>query len=146
MRMNKKGASLSGWSEASLFLILFMSLMAIVIVNMNAYYSQNNDPTFGIATNSTQSDLTDYQDTLKQSINSGTASSSALGFSVSTTWNVISTGIGYMWSFLTGGWIERSVGLLHMGEAGTALAVILRIIYILSVGFIFLKLVLRIKP
>jgi len=45
--------------------------------------------------------------------------------------------------FLTGGFIEQIVGLMRFP---TAVGTILRILYVLSIGFILIKLILKIKP
>lgn len=143
--MNKKGYSLSGWAEVALLTTLFMLLIIGVIAEMNVNYNQNYDGTFGLSSSlsSTQGNLTDYQDTLQQSVEEGQASSSGQGLSLTTIWNVISSGSKIMWNFLTGGFIEQVLGMLRFPPiVGT----ILRILFVLSIGFIIIKLVLRVKP
>jgi len=142
---DKRGFSLSGWTEVALLTTLFLLLMVIVIANFNVNYDKNYDGTFGLSNSisTTQDDLTGYQDTLEQSVKQGEASSTGLGLSLTTTWNIISEGSRIMWNFLTGGFIEQVAGMLRLPPiVGT----ILRILFVLSIGFIILKLVLRIKP
>ena len=143
--MNKKGYSLGGWAEVALFTSLFMILTISLIAYMNVTYDGNYDGTFGLSDSisSTQNDLSDYQDTLQQSVKEGQATSSGEGISLTTTWSIITAGINIMWSFLTGGFIEDIVGLMRLPAiVGT----ILRILFVLSIGFILIKLVLRVKP
>ena len=142
---NKKGYSLSGWTEVALLTTLFVLLIISVIAEMNVTYDEDYDGTFGLSTaiSSTQDDLTEYQKTLEQSVKEGQSSSTGLGISLTTTWNIISSGATIMWNFLTGGFIEEIGGLMKMP---TAVTMILRILFVLSIGFIILKLVLRIKP
>lgn len=143
--MNKKGYSLSGWAETAIFTTLFILLIISLYAGMNVRYSQNYDGTFGLsnlATN-TKDNLSTYQSTLQQSVSTGESSSSGQGISLSTTWNIITAGAGIMWSFLTGGWIEQLTGIANLP---TIVGSILRIIYVLSIGFIILRLVLKLKP
>jgi hypothetical protein len=137
--------SLASWTEVALFTTLFMLLFIGLIASFNSTYDKDYDGTFGLSESlsSTQSSLESYQETLKQSVEGGQASSTGLGISLTTTWNIISSGANIMWSFLTGGFIEQVGGLLRLP---VAVSQILRILFVLSIGFIILKLVLRIKP
>lgn len=146
MRVNKRGASLSGWSEAAIFITLFMVLAGIVIVNMNATYDKNYDGTFGIGTESTKQDFIDYQQQLQTGVKSGETTGSGLGLSLTTVWSMIQAGIGITWTFLSGQWIPNSISLLNLGEGAVQLGQFLQILYALSVGFIAVKLFMRIKP
>jgi len=142
---DKRGFSLSGWTEVALLSTLFMLLIVIVIANFNVTYEQNHDGTFGLSNHltTTEGDLSSYQDTLQQSVKQGQASSTGLGLSLTTTWNIISSGATIMWNFLTGGFIEQIAGMMRLP---VIVGRILRILFVLSIGFIILKLVLRIKP
>jgi len=142
---NKKGYSLSGWTEVALLTTLFMLLIIGLIAEFNVNYDENYDGTFGLSNqlSSTQGDLSDYQDTLQQNVKQGETTSGTDGISLSTTWAIISSGANIMWNFLTGGFIEQIVGMLMLPPiVGT----ILRILFVLSIGFIIIKLILRIKP
>jgi hypothetical protein len=142
---DKRGYSLSGWTETALFITLFIGLIGLLIVSLNVKFDENFDKTFGRPDrlSGLEQDLNDYQNTLQKSVTEGSASSTGLGISLTTTWNILSSGSTIMWSFLTGGFIEDMVSL-----AGFPMMVgrILRILFVLSIGFIILKLVLRIKP
>ena len=143
--MNKKGYSLSGWAEVAIFTTLFMFLIIGLIASMNVTYEKSYDGSLGLSASllTTQGELTDYQDTLQQNVKQGQATSSGDGISLSTTWNIISSGLNIMWTFLTGGFIEQIVGLMKLP---TIVGHFLRILYVLSIGFILLKLILKIKP
>jgi hypothetical protein len=142
---NKRGFSLTGWTEVALMVTLFALLFIALIANMNVDYNKNIDGTMGLTglASTTQNNISDYQSTLQQSVASGQATSSGLGVSLTTTWSIISSGCSIMWSFLTGGWIEQLVGLAKLP---TIVGTFLRIIFVLSIGFIVLKLVLKLKP
>jgi len=145
MIMNKKGYSLGGWTETALFVTLFMVLIGLLIVNLNVKLGEDYDKTFGSPDrlSGVEKNLNDYQDTLQRNVKEGEASSTGLGISLTTTWSIITSGAGIMWSFISGGLIEDLTGMV-----GFPLIVgrILRILFVLSIGFIVLKLVLRIKP
>ena len=142
---DKKGYSLSSWAETAVFVTLFMLLIALLIVNLNVNLDEDFDSTFGKPDRLTivQKRLIGYQDTLKVGVEEGQATSSGSGLSWTKTWSIISSGATIMWSFLTGGFIEDMISLI-----GFPLIVgrLLRILFVLSIGFILLKLVLRVKP
>lgn len=142
---NKKGYSMAGWTEVALFTTLFMLLIISLVAYMNVNYDKNYDGTFGLAGSiaTTEGDLSDYQDTLQQNANQGEATSSGEGISLTTTWSIITSGMNIMWTFLTGGFIEDVVGLMRLPAV---VGRILRILYVLSIGFILIKLILKIKP
>jgi hypothetical protein len=141
---NKRGFSLGSWLETSLFCTLFVVLLVSLFSLMNANYSRNVeglDSLNSLAT-ATQANLTDYQSTLQQSVNDAQSSSTGLGISLSTTWNIIKTGSTMLWSFLTGGWVSQLVQLIGLPAiVGT----ILQILYVISIGLIILRLVLKIN-
>ena len=142
---NKKGYSLSGWTEVALFTTLFVLLIITLIANMNVNFDQNYDGSFGLSDSvgTTQDGLSSYQDTLQQNVKQGQATSSGDGISLTTTWSIITSGLNIMWTFLTGGFIEQIVGILRFP---IIVGTILRILFVLSIGFILLKLILKIKP
>jgi len=142
---DKRAFSLSSWTEVALFTTLMVLLVITLIANMNVTYDQNYDGSFGLsnAIATTQGELTDYQETLQQNVREGQASSSGTGISLTTTWSIITSGLNIMWTFLTGGFIEEIIGLMQLP---TIVGTILRILFVLSIGFILLKLILKIKP
>lgn len=141
---NKKGASLSGWTEAALLVVLLMLMAAIVVSELNLKYNQNNDPSFGIDTTGSLNNYSSYQASLIESVQTGEASTSSIsGLSLSSTWDMIKAGISVTVGFVTGTWIEKSIALAHLPAA---VGTIMRILYILSIGFIAIKLLLKVKP
>lgn len=143
---NKKGFSLAGWTEVALLSTLFVILIIGLIANFNVTYGGNYGSELtplNTQLGSTQTALVNYQDTLQQSVSQGQASSSGLGMSLTTTWNIISAGANIMWNFLTGGYVEQLAGLLRFP---TIVGFIFRMLFVISIGYIILKLVLRIKP
>jgi len=142
---DKSGYSLGGWIEVSLVVTLFVLLWIALIANMNVDYNKNIDGTMGLNSlaTGTQSNMSAYQTTLQQSVAQGSASSTGLGISLTTTWNIISSGATLMWTFITGGFIEQIVALMHVP---LIVGTILRILFVISIGLIILRLVLKIVP
>jgi len=55
-------------------------------------------------------------------------------------------GFNVVTNFITGSWIEKAIGTFRIGEAGTKLALILRIIFFFALGFIIIRLIMKVKP
>jgi len=142
---NKKAYSMAGWVEVALFTTLFVLLIISLFAYMNVIYNENYDGTFGLSDSisATQSGLSDYQDTLQQNVKEGQATSSGEGISLTTTWSILASGANIMWTFLSGGFIEQIVALVRLP---VIVGNILRILFVLSIGFILIKLILKIKP
>jgi hypothetical protein len=144
---NNKGASLSTFTEVALFSVLIIGLLVIISTQMNAIYGANNDLSFGMSgmSNSTLNELKSYQGTLKTGATGDATTNALTGINLATVWGMILGGVNLVWNFVTGFWIEQGVGLMHLGEAGTILAVILRIAFVFSIGFIIIKLIMKVK-
>lgn len=138
---NKKAYSMSGWTEGILFSVLFVMILGIAFAGMNASYGKSYS--IGLDTNATQEAFIQYQDTIDSQIGSGEADfTSASGLTLKSSWGIITSGTSIIWSFLTGGWIETIVGYMNLPpEVG----LIFRILYFLSIGFIILKILFKVK-
>jgi hypothetical protein len=145
-KLNKQGASLAGWLEGGIAICLILTLFALLIVRMNADYGVNHDPTFGISNSLTQQQFIDYQNTIEQGMQGEATTSSLTGISLGTTWTMAKFGLSIAFGVVTGQWIQNAVGLLNLGEAGTALGIILRLLFVSSVGLILLRMILKINP
>lgn len=144
--MNKKGYSLSMWLEVGLGIILLMTCVTLIMAGMNSDYGQSYDSTFGIVTNDTYDDLTGYQSTLQEGMEGEATTSSETGISLGTAWGMIRAGLNIAYNVATGFWIEQAIGLLGLGKAGTILGLILRIAFVLSIGLILIRMILKINP
>ena len=142
MIKNKKGYSMSGWTEGILLSILLVAVLGIVVAGMNVKYGQNYD--IGLGADTTESAYIEYQDTLDREIGGGEVEFSAnQGLTLKSSWGIIKSGINIIWNFLTGGWIESIVAYMHLPSV---VGVILRILYFISVGFIILTILFKVKP
>ena len=139
---NKKGYSLSGWTEGILLSVLIVLILAGIITNMNGMYNQDHQ--IGLGTNTTKNAYVDYQDTLQSQIASGEAEFSAdQGLTLKSSWGILKSGVNIIWNFITGGWIETIVFYMKLPAE---VALIFRILYFLSIGFIILWILFKVKP
>ena len=124
-------SNFSGWSEAILFSLAFVTVLTIAIVGMNSQYSQTYS--IGLTDNKTEQLFIDYQDTADKQLSGGEVSFDATnGVQVKSSYGLLLDLTKIIWSFLTGGWIENLVNTLNLGLAGVVLARVLRIIYMVS--------------
>jgi len=139
-------ASLSGWTEAGVGVILLLLCMGIIVSYMNIDYGQDNDPTFGMSTEDTLQDFKDYQGTLQTGLEGEATTEGTEGISLSSSWGIVKAGISMTFDFVTGGWINNAIGLMNLGKAGDYLALGLRLLFVFSIGFILIKLLFKVKP
>lgn len=143
---SKKGVSLQGWIEAGLGVVLLLVVIGILVVNMNVNYGQSYDATFGMQTNSTLNEFNDYQATIEQGMQGEATTSALTGISLGTTWSMTKAGLKIAFNMVTGQWIENAVSLLNLGSAGVILGKVLRILFVISLGLILLRMILKINP
>lgn len=139
-------ASLSGWTEAAIGIGLVVAAIGVIIFSMNVEYGQSYDPTFNISTDATQQLLQDYQGTLETGIDGEAQSSAQGGINVVTSWSIIKAGLSMVWSFVTGGFVDNTIGLLPLGNLHTPVSLAFRLLFIFSIGFILIKILFKIKP
>lgn len=139
---NKKGYSMGGWTEGILLSMLIVMILGIVIGGFNVMYGKDNQ--IGLGTN-TSKDYIAYQSTLEREIAGGEAVFDAKsGLTLKSSWGIITAGINIIWDFLTGGWIETII--IKMMKLPAQVALIFRILYFLSIGFIILKILFKVRP
>lgn len=132
-------ASMTGWTEGILLSLLFVIILAGIIVNLNTMYGKNFQ--LGLGTNTSQQQLKDYEKTMSEEISGGEVEfTSGEGLTLKSSWAVIKAGLGIIWNFITGGWIETICMYMQLP---TAVSVIFRILYFLSLGFIILRLLFK---
>lgn len=135
--------SLSGWTEGILLSVLIVILFGGVIVGFNTMYNKDNQ--IGLGTNTSQSEFSEYQGTLADQIQSGEADfTSSEGLTLKSSWNIIESASSIIWNFFTGGWIETI--LTDYMKLPSIVATIFRILFFLSMGFIILKILFKVKP
>lgn len=143
---DKRALSLSSLTEAVIGIILILGCLAIVMIGMNVKYNQNYDSSFGMLTNDTRASLEGYQTPLQNGLSSDASTNAINGVNVVGSWGMIYSGIKIMLDFVTGGFIQNAVGLLHLGQAGLWLGWALRLLFIFGIAFIVIKILFKIKP
>jgi hypothetical protein len=151
--MNKKGITAGAWMEISLFSVAFVLILAFVITGFDTNYSistknpTNYDPSFGLS-NTVKTQLGNYtnlQDTSINGTNSGQVSNTATGLSVTSSWGILKSMSNLVWDLVGGGWINNTISLMQLGYAGTVLAIVLRILYVLSIILFILTVVFKVR-
>lgn len=141
---NKSGATFSGWTTIIILSVLFVILLVALTANMNALYNKNYDAGFGLPLNETYENMVGLQNTFETATNEGQASfTSAVGLSVSTSYQIIKSVVYLLWGFFSGSWIE--IVIVDMIGLPAIVGVFVRLLYLLSVGFILLKILFRVR-
>jgi len=145
MIKGKKGATLSGWSEALILSIAFVTVLGIVIGNFNLMYTSHEYQT-GFSTNTTQAALTTYSTTSANEMNKGEVSFLAsIGMTLTTVWGTLIGFAGLLWNFFTGGWIETAISYM-MIPSGFGISLALRALWMISVVFALIRIFQRVRP
>jgi len=135
--------SLSGWSEGILLTIAFLTVFGIIITNFNGMYDKNNQVGFG--TNTTPDEFIDYTNTADDKVRGGEADfDSNSGMTLKESWGITKGVYKIVMSFVTGGFIEDAFYYTNLGEAGQSFAVILRILWTLSLIFAILYILFKV--
>lgn len=135
--------TLSGWSEGILLIIGFLTVFGIIVTNFNGMYGEDNQVGFG--TNTTANSFIDYGDTANSKITGGEADfDSSSGMTLKESWGITKGVYSIVMSFVTGGFIEDAFYYTNLGESGQAFAVILRILWTLSLIFAILYILFKV--
>jgi hypothetical protein len=142
--MNKKGATLQLWIEVLLFIIIFLGVMAIIGSDMNTKYGQSHDLTIGLNLSKQLQSIAIYKDDLMNSTSGGQAELTDFGIlKLGTTAKILMGVTSILWNFLTGRFIWDLIATMNIGDYGLLIGTIFQILYIIAIGYILLKLVLR---
>jgi hypothetical protein len=127
-------SSISGWMEGVLFSLLFLALLTVVITSMNIDYNKNYD--IGLDDNDTQSYFIEYSNRSQGLIETGEVTQGAdSGITLKSSYGIIKDSVSLLWDFISLGFLENLINKLNLGEAGTLLAVTLRVLFVLSLIF-----------
>jgi len=136
--------TMSGWVEAVLLSLAFLTIFTLIVVEMNDLYNQDND--IGLVDESTQQALKDYMDTTRTNVQEGTVDyDSQEGITLKESYGITIGAINIIWDFITGGWIRNVISKLNLGEAGDTIATTLQILYFLSLVFALLFALFKIR-
>lgn len=143
-KFNKKGNTLQVWIEIIIFVALFLGIIAIIGADMNTKYSQNYDLTLGLNLSSQMTSMDKYSTDMINQTTSGETEITDFGIlKILSTPALLLTGVNIVWSVVSGGFIYNLIGNMNLGAYAVGVAIAFQIIYILAIGFILIKLVLR---
>ena len=135
--------SLSGWSEGILLVIAFLTVFGIIVTNFNGMYDKDNQIGFG--TNTTADDFIEYSDGADNKVRGGEADfDSNSGMTLKESWGITKGVYKIVMSFVTGGFIEEVFYYTNLGESGQSFALILRILWTLSLIFAILYILFKV--
>lgn len=139
--MNKQGSSLSGWTGGILFVIMFMGILTSIVIQMNVDYGQ--DYTTGLGVNESRQAFADTTKSSVDEIKGGEAEFiSDQGLTLSSSWGIIKSLLSVIWGFITGSFITTAFGYMMLpAEVG----LIMRLLYTVTLVFIVLKILFRVK-
>lgn len=137
-------ATMEGWTVGIAFSVLFVIIFTgVVISGMNDLYSEDHE-VVGLDTDGFESAFENYQESQQEKIKGGDASfTSAVGLTVSTSWDVIVSTLTLIWDFFTGGWI-RTIIVDYM-RVDSKVAFILRGLWFIAIGFMVMKILFKVK-
>jgi len=135
--------SLSGWTEGILLTIAFLTVFGIIVTNFNGMYGEDNQVGFG--TNTTAEEFIDYSDSADDKVRGGEADfDSNSGMTLKESWGITKGVYKIVMSFVTGGFIEDAFYYTNLGESGQSFALILRILWTLSLIFAILYILFKV--
>jgi len=131
-----------GWTEGMVMSILFVIIFgAIVIGGMNTIHN-DNQTIEGLNTTGLQSAFENYQETAHSKVSSGEVSLSGLYTTLSTSWDILSSLLITLMSFVAGGWIRMIVHYMMLPEE---VGFMLQGLYIVAFIFIILRILFKTK-
>jgi len=136
--------NISGWTEGIILSLVFVTVLGLVVAAFNVQYGKDNS--LGLADDTTEQLFINYQDTSETQIKGGEVEFDATqGITLKSSYGLTVDAISIAWTFISGGWIEKLAAMWGLGEAGTAVAKGLRILYFLSLVFALLYALFKIK-
>lgn len=125
----------SGWTEGILLSLAFVGVLGIVIASFNGLYG-GTDYSLGLTDNTTEQLFVRYQNTSQTQLEGGEVEFDAQqGITLKTSYDMAKDAITIIWTFLSGGWIEKTAEMTGLGEPVMLLARFFRIIWFLSLIF-----------
>ena len=144
-RINKKGASFSGWTEAIILVIVILGMLVLIGTEMNRLYGRSDDYSLGLQTNSSLESFKGLQNQFQTVTETGEVQTTGqYGISLPAVWGLMKSVASITWSFITGGFINNLI--VNVLKLPIELAIGLRILFFLSIGFIIIKIFMKVIP
>lgn len=130
------------WVTAVSFSILFVIIFGMVVVDMNNLHGGDYEIE-GLETDGIQSQLEDYSESAKERVDGGDVSFlSAVGMTLSTSWNIVTSLLSTLMFFVGGGWIETLIIYMRLPAI---VGMIFRTLYIIALTFMVLRILFKVK-
>lgn len=140
-QMNKKAYSFSGWMEAIVFSVLLVLMLGLVFAEMNTIHDEEYN--LGLGTDSVITEITGLQEALQTKTDTGEVSFvTAVGMTLTSSWDIITSIMTVLWNFLTGSWVETIAGYMRLPPM---VGILFRALYFLSIGFVLLKILFKVR-
>lgn len=140
---SKRAATMQTWVETIVISVALVVLMGLVISDMNEIHGKDNSLA-GLPTDSYKTAIDNYQENMNEKTTGGEVSFlSALGLTLSTSWDIIVSTTSLLWGFIAGNWIS-TILIDYMGLP-IIIGWALRSIFYMAIGFLILKILFRIK-
>lgn len=124
--------SLTGWTEGILLTLAAVVVMGIIVGNFNDLYNQNNELPF--VDNTTQAKFVEFQGNSSQQILGGeVAFDASTGLTLKSSYSILKGLLSILWDFISGNFIPKIAEAWGVGDAGMTFAVVLQILYFLSI-------------
>jgi len=138
---NKKGSTFEGWTEGIIFSTLIVILFATIILpGMNTKHNQSYQIE-GLNTTGVINNFNTYQTNQQDKLtNADPSFLSAVGLTISTSWDILVGVLTMVMFFVTGGWIETIFSYLLVPAI---VGQIIRGLFVLALGFIMLRVLLK---
>lgn len=128
---------ISGWTEGILLSLAFVAVFGIAIGGFNSIYSK--EYSLGLSDNSTEQLFVTYQNTSQAQLVGGEVAFDATqGITLKSSFDMAKDVVNIIWSFISGGWIEKTAEMMQLGASGLLVARAFRIIWFLSLIFAML--------
>jgi len=130
--------NVSGWTEGIILTLAFLAVLGVVVAAFNIQYNKNYD--IGLTDSSgAEQRFIEYQRTSEEQIQGGEVEFNAQeGITLKSSYGITKDAISIVWTFVSGGFIEKLASAWGIGESGMLLARAIRIIYFLSLVFALL--------
>jgi len=142
--INKKAGTMEGWITGIFIAMLFVIIFTTVVMpGMNTIHSGDYEVQ-GLPTSGLQSSFQSYQSGMNEKISSGDVSFlGSLGMTLSTSWDILTSSVSTLATFLTGGWIMTICGMIR--GFPDIIAFTLIGLYNIAIGFIILRIIFKVR-
>lgn len=143
-KLNNKGGTFNFWIEVIIFVALFLVVVGVIGIDMNNRYDKDYDLTFGLNLTSSIDSLDTFRGDLVNSTNEGQSEITDYGvLKLRTVPSILLSSLNIIWVFVSGSFIYALVMNMQLGAYGQPLAIFFQMLYVITIGFLLLKLVLR---